>query len=189
MKLFDNITYHDYAYNPDGNYHKVFLLRQALDKYAPAMKLRQGENGAPSEGGAGRGALWDYDWTELTQAKWDTRRMLGNLGHDIECSIFGIIEMAYTNGLINKLNYKGIIKSDSTKQVIRPKMAYYSLQYVTSIFDNSLERIKGLVFTHNIEGAQPNDFKYTYTTDRSLAVYGYRNKNSRKQVYSIWPVF
>ncbi len=186
MKLFDNITYHDYSYNPDGNYHEVYRLRQALNKYAPAMKLRQGENGAPSEGGAGRGALWDYDWTELTQAKWDTRRMLGNLGHDIECSIFGIIEMAYTNGPINKLNYKGIIKSDSTKKFIRPKMAYYALQNVTSIFDNSLERIKGLAFTHNMEGAQPNEFKYAYSTDRSLAVYGYRNKISGKQLYTIW---
>lgn len=186
MKLFDNLTYHDYAYNPDGNYHKVYLLRQALDKYAPAIKLRQGENGAPSEGGAGRGALWDYDWTELSQAKWDTRRMLGNLGHDIECSIFGIIEMAYTNGPINKLNYKGIIKSDSTKKVIRPKTAYYALQHVTSVFDNSLERIKGLAFTHNIEDAQPNEAKYTYSTDRSLAVYGYRNKKSGRQLFTIW---
>ena len=186
MKLFDNITYHDYAYNPDGNYHEVYLLRKALDKYAPAMKLRQGENGAPSEAGAGRGALWDYDWTELTQAKWDIRRMLGNLGHDIECSIFGIIEMAYTNGPINKLNFKGIIKSDSTKKVIRPKTAYYALQHVTAVFDNSLERIKGLVFTHNMEGAKPNEFKYSYSTDRSLAVYGYRNKISGKQLSSIW---
>jgi hypothetical protein len=185
-KLFDNITYHDYAYNPDANYHEVYLLRQALNKYAPNMKLRQGENGAPSEGGAGRGALWDYNWTELSQAKWDTRRMLGNLGHDIECSIFGIIEMAYTSGPINKLNLKGIIKSDSTKKVIRPKIAYYSMQNVTSIFDNTLERLKGLAFTHNIESAAPIENKYSKSTDRSLAVYGFRNKSSKKHLYTIW---
>ena len=150
------------------------------------MKLRQVENGAPSAGGIGRGALWDYEWTELTQAKWDTRRMLGNLGHDIECSIFGLIEMAYTNGHINRLNYKGIIKSYSAKKVIRPKIAYYAIQNVTSIFDNSLDRIKNLQFTHNINGAVANENKYAYTTDRCLAVYGYQNKLSKKQLYAIW---
>jgi len=186
MGLFDNMTYHDYVYNPDANYHEVSLMRAELDKYAPNVKLRQGENGAPSAGGTGRGALWDYDWTELSQAKWDTRRMLGNLGHDIECSIFGIIEMAYTNGPINRLNYKGIIKSDSTKQVIRPKMAYYAIQNITSIFDNSLERIKDLEHTHNLASAGSADHKYTKTTDRSLSVYGFQHKKSKRQLYTIW---
>jgi hypothetical protein len=186
LKLFDNMTYHDYAYNPDANYHHVYLLRKTLNTYAPWMKLRQGENGAPSEGGAGRGALWDYDWTELSQAKWDTRRMLGNLGHDIECSVFGIIEMAYTEGPINRLNLKGIIKSDAAKKVIRPKTAYYAIQNVTSIFDNTLARITGLEFTRNIAGAAPNEFRYAQTTDRSLAVYGFRHKTTQKQLYVIW---
>lgn len=186
MKLFDNMTYHDYAYNPDANYHQVYLLRQALDKYAPGMKLRQGENGAPSEGGAGRGALWDYSWTELTQAKWDVRRMLGNLGHDIECSIFGLMEMAYNSGPINRMNYKGIIKSDDAKKVIRPKIAYYAIQNVTSIFDGTLERITELRHTYNIGGALPGEFRYSQSTDRSLAVYGFRNKATQKQLYTIW---
>ena len=149
IKLFDNFTYHDYVYNPDSHYGKVMKLRAVLDKYAPNIPLRQGENGCPSGGGSGRGALWDYDWSELTQAKWDTRRMLGDLGHDIETSVFGLIEMAYTNGPINRLNYKGIIKSDSTKRAIRPKTAYYAIQHVTSIFDNSLERLTKLQPSYN----------------------------------------
>jgi len=185
-KLFDNITYHDYDYNPDGNYLEVYQLNKALQKYLPGMKLRQGENGAPSSGGSGRGALWDYDWTELTQAKWNTRRMLGNLGHDIECSVFGIIDMAYNNGPISRLNLKGIIKSDSSKKVIRPKVAYYAIQNVTSIFDNSLERIKNLQFTHNIEGATAGENKYAYSTDRSLAVYGYQHTISKEKIYTVW---
>jgi len=71
----------------------VAALKQSLDKYAPNVKLRQGENGAPSSSGYGRGALGDYDWTEVSQAKWNVRRMLGDLGHDIESSILGIVEM------------------------------------------------------------------------------------------------
>ena len=186
MDLFDNMTYHDYVYNPDSNYREVEIIKDLLAKYGPKVKLRQGENGAPSEGGAGRGALWDYDWTELSQAKWDTRRMLGNLGHDIETSIFGIIEMAYTNGPINKLNFKGIIKSDETKKAIAPKMAYYAIQNITSIFDNSLQRLKDLTPTHNIEGAGADEHRYSGGTDRSLAVYGYENSKTKKQIYTIW---
>lgn len=188
ISLFDNFTYHDYTYNPDSHYPKVMQLRAVLDKYAPGIPLRQGENGAPSSPGFGRGALGDYEWSELTQAKWDTRRMLGDLGHDIETSVFGIIEMAYTNGPINRLNYKGIIKSDSTKQAIRPKIAYYAIQNVTALFDHSLQRIKKLEYSHN-KALIPTDksrLVYTQSTDRSLAVYAYQHKDTQKQLYTIW---
>lgn len=188
INLFDNFTYHDYTYNPDSHYGKVGQLRAILDKYAPRIPLRQGENGCPSAGGVGRGALWDYDWSELTQAKWDTRRMLGDLGHDIETSLFGLVEMAYTNGPINRLNYKGIIKSDSTKRVIRPKLAYYAVQHVTSIFDNSLRRLKKVAHTHNDRHVPTgsDDVRYTVSTDRNLAVYGYEHTTTKKQIYTIW---
>jgi hypothetical protein len=187
MHLFDNMTYHDYAYNPDANYHEVYLIRMLLNKYGGAkLKLRQGENGAPSSGGPGRGAIGDHDWTEFSQAKWNTRRMLGNLGHDIECSIFTIIDIAYTAGPIKRLNVKGLIQSDSSKQALRPKMTYYAIQNVASIFDHSLERIKELEHTYNIESAGDNDHRYTKSTDRSTAVYGYRNKTTGKQLYTIW---
>ena len=39
MSLFDNMTYHDYVYNPDANYGRVAELRRVLDKYAPSVKL------------------------------------------------------------------------------------------------------------------------------------------------------
>ncbi|QHW00377.1 GH39 family glycosyl hydrolase [Spirosoma endbachense] len=188
INLFNNFTYHDYTYNPDSHYPKVMQLRAVLDKYAPDIPLRQGENGAPSSPGFGRGALGDYEWSELTQAKWDTRRMLGDLGHDIETSVFGIIEMAYTNGPINRLNYKGIIKSDSTKKAIRPKIAYYAIQNVTAIFDHSLQRIKKLEHTYNRAFVPENKAEMTYSpsTDRSLAVYAYQHKDTKKQVFTIW---
>jgi hypothetical protein len=186
MNLFDNMTYHDYGYNPDANNLNVFQLKELLKKYGPNVKLRQGENGAPSANGAGRGALWDYDWTELSQAKWNLRRMLGNLGNDIECSIFGIIDLAYTSGPINKLNLKGIIKADETKTAIGPKIAYYAMQNLTSVFDNSLQKLPGFSISHNIYGTPINQFKYALNTDRDVAVFGYENKSTKKQVYTIW---
>ena len=189
MKLFDNMTYHDYVYNPDANYERVADLRRVLDKYAPNVKLRQGENGCPSFSGGGRGAISDYDWSETSQAKWDIRRMLGNLGHDIECSILGIIDMNYgaTSGPIFKMNVKGLIESDSLKKAIRPKMVYYAMQNVVSVFDDNLQKIKQLEDTHNTNlSIGKDEIRYNKGTDRSLSVYGYEHKTTKKQVFMIW---
>ncbi|GAB3219296.1 hypothetical protein GCM10027454_08580 [Algoriphagus aestuariicola] len=188
LSLFDNMTYHDYVYNPDEHYPKVMRLKDILEKYNTVIKLRQGENGAPSSGGFGRGAIGDYDWTELSQAKWNTRRMLGDLGHDVESSVFSIIDMAYTAGPIKRLNVKGLIMSDSTKKAIRPKMAYYAVQHVAAIFDNSLERIVNIKQTHNRNYVPESklDIAVTKGTDRSFAIYGYRHVDSDLQLYTIW---
>jgi hypothetical protein len=188
FNLFDNFTYHDYVYNPDANYCHVGELKDLLRKYDKNGVLRQGENGCPSEPGGGRGALGSYDWTELSQAKWITRRMLGDLGHDIESSILGIIDIAYNaTGPINRLNVKGLLKSDTTKKVIRPKMAYYAMQNVVSIFDHSLQRIKSLYPTHNSKAtAQQGEVRYANGTDRSLSFYGYENASTKKQAFTIW---
>lgn len=172
MHLFDNMTYHDYVYNPDSHYPKVMKLKAILEKYTPEMPLRQGENGAPSGPRLG-GALGDYDWSELSQAKWNTRRMLGDLGHDIESSVFTIIDIAYTSGPIKRLNVKGLIQSDMTKKAIRPKLAYYAVQNVASVFDHSLERIKNIRDTYNSEFIPENpdseerkSMNFTFTNAR-----------------------
>jgi hypothetical protein len=184
--LFDTMTYHDYVYNPDGNVHQVLKLRAQLEKHDRRVRLRQGENGAPSAGGPGRGALGRYPWSELTQAKWDTRRMLGNLALDIECSIFGLVEMAYTSGPIHRMNYKGILKSDASKRVIRPKTAYYAIQHVTSIFDDQLARIDPLLRTHTIESIAANANGIHIGNDRDIAVSGYRHRKSGLDAYTLW---
>ncbi len=182
--LFHNVTYHDYAYNPDGNKLAVYKLRQVVEKYAPGLILRQGENGAPSEGNAG-GALADYDWTETSQAKWDVRRMLENLGNDIQCSIFSIAEMQYKgNGPIQKKNVKGLLRTNAQNQVTGCKQAYYAVQNVTAVFDDSLERIRNASYTNNLTEDDGN--RYWISTDRSIAVYGYQHKESKKRIYTIW---
>lgn len=189
MHLFDNMTYHDYVYNPDANYDRVADLRRVLDKYSTTIKLRQGENGCPSFGGPNRGAIGDYDWSELSQAKWNIRRMLGDLGHDIESSILGIIEMNYgaTSGPITRMNVKGIIESDTSKRAIRPKMAYFAMQNVASVFDDNLVRIKNLHDTHNVNATvEKDEVRYNKGTDRSIAVYAYEHKTTKKQIFAIW---
>lgn len=188
MPLFDNMAYHDYVYNPDANQGHVDELRRVLDRYAPNVKLRQGENGAPSMGGPGRGALGDYDWTEVSQAKWNTRRMLGNLGHGIECSILGIIDMNYASvgSPITRLNVKGLIHSDSTRRALKPKLAYHAMQHVAAIFDQNLQQIPTRpTFNANVS-VPAGEVRYHKTTDRSLALYGYTHKGLKKQVFTLW---
>ncbi len=182
--LFRDVTYHDYVYNPDSNKLKVYQMRQIVEKYAPGMILRQGENGAPSEPYAG-GALWNHDWTELSQAKWYLRRMLENLGNDIECSVFSIAEIQYdTRGPITKTNTKGLLKTNKNREVVRTKMAYHAVQHTTSVFDDTLERIAGATFRHNLY--QEDGDRITYNSDRSISVFGYRNKENGDRVYTIW---
>ena len=187
LKLFDNITYHDYVYNPDQHYPKVEKLRTILHKYAPGMPLRQGENGAPSVPYSG-GALGDWAWSEVAQAKWNTRRMLGDLGHDIESSVFTAIEIAYTNGPINTLNTKGLIKSDATRQALRLKPAYRAVQTVAAIFDDSLRRLPDIhhVFNDKLVPENKEHVLITTSTDRLVATYGYRHRSSGKDVYTLW---
>lgn len=182
--LFRDVTYHDYVYNPDSNKLKVYQMRQIVNKYAPGMILRQGENGAPSEPYAG-GALWNYEWSELSQSKWYLRRMLENLGADIECSVFSIAEIQYdTRGPITKTNTKGLLKTNKNREVIRTKMAYHAVQHVTSIFDNSLERLKDAAFRHNLD--QQDGDRITFNSDRSISVFDYRHKQTGARAYTIW---
>ncbi len=187
IALFDNMTYHDYVYNPDTNYPKVEKLREVLHKYAPGMPLRQGENGAPSVANSG-GALGNYAWSEVAQAKWDTRRMLGDLGHDIESSVFSIVEMHYTSGPINTFNTKGILKSDANQGVERPKAAYRAIQTVTSVFDGTLTRIARVEHTFNdkVVPADADQVLYAINSDRAFSVYGYRHPVRQVDVYTIW---
>lgn len=143
LNLFHWISYHGYEYRPENSYKAVMNFRRIIDKYAPGIQLRQGENGAPSKGHMG-GALDNYDWTEMSQAKWDLRRLLGDHGHGVETSIFSIIDMAYPTGLnkyVAKLNVKGLIQSNGEKKVLRVKPAYKAVQHFATLFDNFSQRI------------------------------------------------
>ncbi len=170
LDLFTWVSYHSYAFRPEQSYTGVASFKRQLAQYAPKLLLRQGENGAPS-GYIPSFALDKYYWTEYAQAKYDMRRLLGDLGRDIETSVFTIIDIRYAfNPPV--LNMKGLIQSDLDKTAIRPKVAYYAVQNVTSVFDNRLE-------------LTPN-FKATTTATESISVFGYQQKAGKKQLVSVW---
>ena len=134
LDLFTWISYHGYAYRPEDSYEGVEKFKEVLARYDTPLLLRQGENGAPSKGHMG-GALDDYDWTELSQAKWDLRRMAGDRAHDVESSVFSIIDMAYPPGenqYVTKMNVKGLLEADEQKHFVRKKPAFDAVKNYAS---------------------------------------------------------
>ncbi len=173
LDLFHWISYHSYTMRPEDAYteNRVLGLRSVIEQYSKNIFLRQGENGAPSTY-IPSFALSEYYWTEYTQAKYNMRRMLGDLGHDIETSVFTIIDIYYNWGDRAVLNTKGLIQSDITMAAIRPKVAYYAIRNLAAVFDNNMVLIP--------------EFKYTSTNKVSLSVYGYQHQTSLTPLVALW---
>jgi len=168
VDLFHWFIYHGYAFNPDSSYKNVESLKATLAKYSARARMRQGENGCPSEK-ATKFALSNHPWTEHSQAKWNLRRMLGDLGHDVESAVFTICDFNHTGREINR---KGLLRAAADKKVAKIKLAYYSVQNVVAVFDDTLERI--------IEPA------VAVTCDKPMACFAYRNKTTGKVLVVLW---
>lgn len=166
LHLLDAVTIHGYPHNPDdtGN---VDAMRKILSQHGSTATVRQGETGAPSAAG-GFGALRQHEWTELTQAKWDLRRMLAFHAKDVPFSLFTLMELRYPKGW----NSKGLLKANEDMTVAYAKPSYYAAQRVFAIFDDSLVRIGG--FTAQTPGKEP------------LAASAYRRKGNAATVVALW---
>jgi len=82
--------------------------------------------------------LSNHPWTEYSQAKWDLRRMLGDLGHDVESAVFTICDFNHTGREINR---KGLLHATADKRVDGIKLAYYAVQNAVAVFDDTLARV------------------------------------------------
>lgn len=135
--LIDAISYHGYHYIPEDPYFvEADSLKAILAKCNWIIPVWQGESGAPSVGYMG-GAISDYPWTEVSQAKWALRKILCDHAHGIRTGIFSIADMNYAStDEIKKKNYKGLLSTDDHNQVLRPKMAYDAVRNLVSVFDN-----------------------------------------------------
>ena len=165
-KLFDWFIYHGYEKAPESSYDSVEALKAVLAKHAPAAKMRQGENGCPSDY-TGEFALSCVPWTEYSQAKWDLRRMLGDLGHDVESAVFTFCDF---NHIGRGMNTKGLVRANTRHEVVGLKRAYYAVQNAVSVFDDTLSRVRD------------NPVK---ATDPTIVAYEYRKSDGRP-VYVFW---
>ena len=171
VDLFDTFVYHGYSYNPDATYDRVEKLAAICAKYAPNAKLRQGENGCPSEWGD-RFALKYYPWSENSQAKWDMRRMLGDAGHGFRSCVFAFCDIQYggPHSPFEFLNRKGVLRTNAKHQVYQIKKAYYAVQNVVSVFDDSVVAV---------------DKPRVSTVDRCLSLYEFV-KDGRHRILAFW---
>ena len=169
--LFDTYIYHGYAYNPDSSYERIEKLIEICAKYAPKAKMRQGENGCISEW-SDRFALSIYPWSENSQAKWDMRRMLGDLGHGCGSSVYSLCDLQYKgpHSPFAYLNRKGLLRANAKNQVYEIKKAYYAVQNVASLFDDSLALVKEPKVT---------------TIDRCISLYEYV-KDGKHPLFVFW---
>ena len=161
-KLFDTFVYHGYASVPESSYANVEAQKRVLAEIAPHARLRQGENGCGSEW-LDRFALRAHPWSEVSQAKWDMRRMLGDLGHDVESGLFCFVDINYRPPTFPAFfcNRKGYLRTNASNEVVRIKRAYYAVQNTVSVFNSNLTRVKEPAFV---------------IRDRTISGYEYRTK-------------
>jgi len=168
LGLFTWVIYHGYTKNPDDAYANVEKMRAVVQKYSPDLLMWQGENGCPSERTT-RFALSGHDWSELTQAKWDARRMLGDLGHDVVSSVFTICDFDHTGREINR---KGLLKINDKTSLAKVKMAYYTVQNIVALFDSNLERQK--------------KYEAQIQSDAPVTWFAYRRRDTGQDVFVMW---
>ena len=140
LGLVNAITYHPYSFNPDSVFGGVEGLRRAVAKFSKDIAIFQGENGCPSTKFT-YGVLSGGNGTELSKAKWALRRLLGDLGHDIRSSCFGICDMHYVRDGRARMNAKGLIATEPDKTVDHLRLSYRAVQNLTAVFDSSPRRV------------------------------------------------
>ena len=166
--LFTWMIYHDYSVNPDSCYPNVIAFAEMIRRYAPAMRIWQGEAGATSSPHYSA-PISSGEWnSELTQCKWNARRLIGDLGHDLDSLIFTFYDPAYDQPqrytkFIDPLWIRtrddrfmkrmGLVKCNEDFKVLKVKPAYYTVQNIASVFDRTLEPVTN--FTCDVQCAKP----------------------------------
>ena len=182
LKYVDILTYHGYAPNPSTSYPQIEKLREWVWSFNRNIIFMQGENGAPSTPKAVTiGALRQYEWSELMQAKWDLRRMLGDHGRGIATNLFTISDIHYRTGdAMVGVNTKGILKTNPDKTIDRPKLAYRAAQNVFSLFDSQVELQKDNLATS--DGS--NQSIFTYRKDGKPLITIWQNEAKPEDTYA-----
>ena len=168
LGVIDEISYHRHIRVPEDRRAEI-ELENVVKKYGN-IKIRQGEAGCPSEFSK-QFALSKYPWSEFSQSKHILRRLLTDLGHDIPSCCFTIMD---ANDTPKGWNRKGLLKSAEDMTVEYPKQAYYAIQHLTALFDNTIK--KNINFTYSVSA--PEDYK--------LSVYGYDRIENQTSVITIW---
>ena len=159
-KRYTWIIVHGYNRAPEAAERGIVKIRELIAKYAPNLRIRQGEQGCPSEF-TSRFAMRNWPWSEYSQAKWDMRRMLFDLGLGIESHVFTISDFNHRGVFVDGINCKGLVRANVRRETIGVKRAYYAVQNVVSLFDDTLK----LVEEPLLKTADATVRNYTYRKD------------------------
>jgi polysaccharide biosynthesis protein PslG len=164
---FEWVIYHGYGANPDSLAPGMEKAKELVRQYSPTIKLWQGEAGCASE--EVQYALSGIDWTELSHAKWNARRMLCDFAHGIESTVFTISDLSYSKSFISRY---GLLKTGPDNSIIKVKTAYYVVNNVVSVFNDSV--------TVNGEA------KVEVSPADGLSVYAFRDRETGHDLIALW---
>lgn len=158
-----------------------------VHRYAPDKKIWQGEGGATSSPHYSA-PISSQPWnSELTQCKWNARRMIGDLGHGIESLVFTFYDPSYDQPEryckhIDRLWIRtrpdrfmkrmGLVKCNEDGKVLKVKPAYYTVQNIASVFDSTVEAVDGAAC--EVQCA------------KKTAVYLFTKKASDQKLLALW---
>ncbi|MBT7163390.1 MAG: hypothetical protein HN904_11460, partial [Victivallales bacterium] len=164
---FEWVIYHGYGANPDSLAPGMEKAKELVRQYSPTIKLWQGEAGCASE--EVQYALSGVDWTELSHAKWNARRMLCDFAHGIESTVFTISDLSYSKSFISRY---GLLKTEPDNSIIKVKTAYYVVNNVVSVFNDSVT---------------VNDVaKVEVSPADGLSVYAFRDRKTGHDLIALW---
>jgi len=167
LKHFEWVIYHGYAGNPDALNDGMRKAKSMIREYSPTLKLWQGEAGCASE--PVQYALSGVEWTELSHAKWNARRMLCDFGIGIESTVFTISDLAYHKDFISRY---GLLKTNPDNSLIKVKTAFYVVNNIVSVFNDSV--------------AINNDCKFEIVADDKITRFAFKDKKSGYDLISFW---
>lgn len=136
----DKLSFHPYRPVPEADYDADLAgLRGIVNRYKPGMGLWQGENGCPSTNNS-QGALRQFEWDEVRQAKYLLRRLLTDLSLGVELTSYfhtiDLVDFVGFGGPENKTNTKGLLRGLE----YTPKPSYYALRNLAAFVDSEMKR-------------------------------------------------
>ncbi len=165
--LFQWACYHGYAANPDTLAENMAKFTALLKREVPKWRPWQGESGCASE--PVQYALSGIDWTEYSHAKWNARRMLCDIGHDIESTVFTISDLTYSRSFISRY---GLLKTDADNNLVKVKMAYYMVQHMATLFTEQRPVVA--------------DYRVQIESGTNVVHYAFRDQSTGLDLLTLW---
>lgn len=167
LNHFEWVIYHGYGANPDGLAGGMKKVEALVREYSPGIRLWQGEAGCASE--EVQYALSGIDWTEISHAKWNARRMLCDFAHEIESTVFTISDLSYHKNFISRY---GLLKTNPDNSLIKVKSAYYVVNNVVSVFNDAV----------SVNGS----LTIAFPPEQALTAYAFKHIASSYDIIALW---